>query len=485
VADREESGLYSPSFRVVLAVIEIGTKKENIQLSGVMMNSFRIRPISEEDINEVIESAGGRRAHEDADRRDKRGADYLLGNTVIELKGLDDNGLEKPERQVKLATLFKKHWPNRPVIVLDRNALPEVAIREYDRILEGPIKTAVRSANAQLKQSRLEILTAETSVLWVINNGYTAIDHDELIKLISNRVRNDTSDIDGVVVSGCYFHSDSFDSFFLWPITYITINLNKPFCMFDKLKLAWDDLANKRMTELMHLAPDKLSIKGPVVDTEFEIEGVMYVKPAPPIGKKSDFFSQGRPRKDSSGLDTCPPVATTFGDLSLQEWTLFSQAVLPSQWLGESYNEWLKRRNHVALTCSLQPFVSFPITWNDWTKWADSQSPDQDLSIHYFANDLFSQKIEELYRGSFERTIDTPLVSRYILVVTEEIGQDRANDISHIAEMSDLEEDLIVEEILIDKRMFHEYALMVACAYALAKKIDCVMWQKNLNYSWS
>jgi len=58
-----------------------------------------MRPISEAEIDEVIVAAGGRRAHEDAHRRVKRGADYVLGDAVIELKTLEGDGLEKPERQ--------------------------------------------------------------------------------------------------------------------------------------------------------------------------------------------------------------------------------------------------------------------------------------------------------------------------------------------------------------------------------------------------
>lgn len=79
-----------------------------------LMDHFRLRPISEPDIDQVVENAGGKRAHPDADRREQLGADYVLGNCVIELKALDDEGLAKPERQAKLAALF------RPLIPINR-----------------------------------------------------------------------------------------------------------------------------------------------------------------------------------------------------------------------------------------------------------------------------------------------------------------------------------------------------------------------------
>ncbi|MEG7168037.1 hypothetical protein V2A47_34460, partial [Pseudomonas aeruginosa] len=116
---------------------------------------------------------------------------------------------------------------DRPVVVLDRGSLPPPEQRNYDRILEGPIKTAISKAKKQLKQSRLEHEGTTTSIIWFVNNGYTALDHDALLTLIAHRVRNDTNEIDGIIVSGCYFHSDSFDSFFLWPFEYVPINLDK------------------------------------------------------------------------------------------------------------------------------------------------------------------------------------------------------------------------------------------------------------------
>ncbi|HHQ4389622.1 hypothetical protein [Pseudomonas aeruginosa] len=203
-----------------------------------VMDHFRLRPISESDIDQVVEDARGKRAHPDADRREQIGADYVLGNCVIELKALDDEGLAKPERQAKLAALFRPFNADRPVVVLDRGSLPPPEQRNYDRILEGPIKTAISKAKKQLKQSRLEHEGTTTSIIWFVNNGYTALDHDALLTLIAHRVRNDTNEIDGIIVSGCYFHSDSFDSFFLWPFEYVPINLDKDFPEFDDLHRA-------------------------------------------------------------------------------------------------------------------------------------------------------------------------------------------------------------------------------------------------------
>ncbi|KAF0163922.1 MAG: hypothetical protein FD157_2601 [Rhodocyclaceae bacterium] len=450
------------------------------------MEHFCIQLISEGEIDGVIVSAGGDRAHKNADRRDKRGADYILGDAVIELKILEENGLKKQERQARLASLFRSHCsPSRPVVVLDPNALPETARREFDRAMEGPVKNAVRSAKHQLRQSRTEFPSSSMSVLWIVNNGYTALDNESLTKLIVHRVTNDTSNIDGVIVSGCYFYSDTFDSFFLWPINYIPIRLDRPLAPFERLKAGWDALATKRMTALIQGQQDSDSTKGPVIDTEFDVDGVTYVKPAPPIGSKSKFFRNGRPRKNSTGLSRCPPVATIFAELSYEQWERFRQGLAYPPWLGNSFNEWQQQRARAERICELKPLVLVPITFDDWTIWAQEQPEGMDAPIHHYAHTLFEKRIQILLQTSRERTKASVLPSRYILVITEEIGQDRANDVSHIMEICEFSSGKQqVSEIVADQRMFHEHAVAVGCAHALARRIDVVMWQKDLRYAW-
>jgi len=182
------------------------------------VDTFRIQPLTENDIRTVVESCGGAVAHPDAHLRTQRGGDFIIEGAVIELKILDEDGLLKSERQVKLAKLFRDEGFTAPVVVLDRKNLSEEGKRAYDRIIEGPIKNAVASARQQLKQTRTERPETTLSVLWVLNNGYTALNHEELTALVAHRTRNDTSNIDGVIAGGCYFHSDGFDSFFLWPL---------------------------------------------------------------------------------------------------------------------------------------------------------------------------------------------------------------------------------------------------------------------------
>ncbi|PXA90454.1 hypothetical protein DMC25_07750 [Caulobacter sp. D4A] len=450
------------------------------------MEGFRIRPLAEADIERVVLAAGGRRAHLDADARELRGADFVLGDVVIELKALDEEGFEKPDRQRKLAALFAQHESGRPVIVVDRERLPETDQRAYDRIVEGPIKSAIKSARGQLAQSRIEIGETRHSVVMLVNNGYTALDHDELLALAERRARNDSSEIDGVIVAGCYFHSDGFDANFFWPMHYIPIRSQAVPTVFEALHAAWDILAEEAMTELVIKGHGALAHKGPVVDLAFEVDEVTFVKPSPPMGRKSDFFVRGRPRSDSSGLTHCPPVAQTYPRLSLADWTRMRKLLHQAPGLCDSFEAWLKQEQTAAeAAVPLQPFVTVPVTAAAWKAWAKAELRSANFTtLTTYAALQFELRARKLLAAAVEQTVSALRPTRYILALTEEIGQDRANDVSHLAVIDETDGGFRVEPILEDVRMFHEYALVLACAYAQARSVEAVLWRKDQTYGW-
>lgn len=450
-----------------------------------MLPTLTIRPISESDIDEIVRTAGGVRAHEDAHRRARKGADYRLNEAVIELKILEEDGLSKPERQAKLAALFQKVTPDCPVIVLDKNKLPESLHRDYNRILEGPIKTAVSKARVQLSQSREELDGTNASILMIINNGYTALRHEELITMAANRIRNDTAEIDGLVVGGCYYYSDGFDSFYLWPLEYVPINVSKPFD-FEALRAAWNSFSERFMTQLMQSPPGRASIRGPVIDQQFDVGNTTFVMPTPRMGEPSSFYYQGRPRQNSSGINTCPPVAIVQAEIGLDDWPKFQSAV--KNLAGQTYQQW---RKHLAekreVGSSLKPVVAMPVRFEDWIDWLEGKNLAPTMqSIHVFATDLFERAIRDTMERSIEWSENRVLPTRYVLLITEEIGQDRANDISRIAiARSSLNyEQPQIFPVTEDTRIFFEHALALAAAYAVRERIDHVVWHKNLEYGW-
>lgn len=451
------------------------------------METFRIRPLTEADIRAVIEECGGKVAHPDADRRAERGSDFILGGAAIELKLLDEDGLQKSERQSKLARLFRDEGFVAPVVVLDRGRLSEPGQRTYDRTIEGPIKNAIASARQQLKQTSAERPDTTLSVLWIINNGYTALNHEELAVLVAHRARNDTSNIDGVIIGGCYFHSDGFDSFFLWPLTYLPIRLDD-FPAYDTLHAAWQRFAESFMTKVVlgDVGPDPF--KGPVVDTQFELDGITYVKPAPPIGGKSDFFKSGRPRRNSTGLTECPQVALTFPRLSQSEWAKFRHGLREEPELRSDYQAWLRHEQGAREEgVPLRPFVRVPITFEGWRTWeSERKRPTRTQSIYEYANDVFQDLVQAMISSARETKEGSLLPSRYVLVVTEEVGMDKANDLSHIAIVRErVEGDREFKPLAEDLRVFHEHALALASAYAIAEEVGAVMWMRNRRYAWA
>lgn len=446
---------------------------------------FRVRALTEADLLQIVEAAGGRKAHPDADRRMARGADFVLGEAIIELKALDDEGLSKPERQNRLAALFQSVYPERPVVVLDRDSLPASGQRIYDRIIETPVKAAVASARKQLAQSRTEISEATVSILLVVNNGNTALDHDSLVSLVTHRVRQDTDAIDGIVVAGCYHYSDGFDSYFLWPMDYVPINLNARFASFPIFRKAWNEFANRFMTDLIRGKLAENPAKYAVIDTAFDVDDVTYVKPAPPMGKDSDFYVHGRPRHNSSGIERCPPVVLVFPGLNRDEWRAVHRAVKGDPGPLSSFESWQTHRNEAMQdSVALQPLVTVPVRASDWLTWCRDKelSPTLD-ALRRYAHRQFEDRVRPILDGAREQRSIVP--SLYVLCITEEIGQDKANDVSHIAVVREgLDGQRQIRPLAENLRIFHEHALALGAAYADEHGIDSVLWNKDLRYAW-
>jgi len=447
-----------------------------------------IRPLTEEIINEIVELAGGRRAHPDHDRRAARNADYVLGHAVIELKILDDEGLSKAERQAKLAALFTALDPERPVHVLDRERLDLAGQRSYDRTMEGPIKGAVKSAKGQLVQSRSEFPEAKRSILMVVNNANTSLDHDEIVEMAGRRARNDTDHIDGVVVAGAYLHSDGFDTIALWPIDYVPISLGQAFPEYEALRNAFHGYAERAMTDAIINGLSADMTKGPILDTAFEVDGKTFVKPAPPMGRSSDFYVNGRPRLNSTGSERSPIVGLTFPELDRNEWAKFRAYMPEDVSLGERFEDWVAEREEaISQGTQLKPLVTIPITFDAWnSSLNDGAAPRHFLPVREYANRLYQQAISSVIDGARDLEKTKVIPNRYVLAVTELIGQDQANDVSHIFLV---EQHLGAEPrqtaLVKNTRIFHLHACTLGASYAVKHGITSLRWKKVMTYAWA
>ena len=92
------------------------------------MNYMRIYRLTENNFDKIIEAAGGNRFIIDNNPEKQPNADYLLEDAIVELKFVEEEGLEKQERQQKIAALFSKCFPQKPVVVLDPKLLGETEI---------------------------------------------------------------------------------------------------------------------------------------------------------------------------------------------------------------------------------------------------------------------------------------------------------------------------------------------------------------------
>lgn len=450
------------------------------------MQAFPIRALVESDIDGIVEAAGGVRAHPDQDRREEVGADYVLGTTVIELKLLDEEGFGKPERQAKLAALFKGTQPGRPVVVLDEELLPQSELRKYRNAIEQPIKGVVAKAKRQLVQTRGEMPATTGSVLWIFNNGYTALDHETLEELAANRIRQDTSNIDGVIVSGCYYHSDGFNGVILWSCKYVPIRLDHSFPEFDLLQEKFQEFSNRFMTELMQQT-EPSGGKGEVRDLVFDVDGVRYVRPAPVMGSPSEFYVRGRPRANSAGGDGIPTVALIVPKLTRSDLETIAGVTQHSVGPLSSWENW-QRHVEAARQAALvtKPLVPIAVEAEAWLRWCADEDHIPSLeALNRFAHNRFDEQLLAIIDTARERKPGGILPSTYVLAVTQEIGQDKANDVSDVAVVRErLTDEPTIRPIAENLRIYHEHAAYLAAAYALSEGIEAILWSKNLRHSW-
>jgi hypothetical protein len=202
-----------------------------------------------------------------------------------------------------------------------------------------------------------------TRVLLLVNNGYGAMSHEEFKEVAFRRACNATHNIDAVVVAGLYYYSDTFDNYFFPEIDLFPIRIDRPFTSYDALVKEWQTFAQNFITRCWILGEKKLADERlPVQELSFELDGVTFIKPAPPMGKQSEFFVHGRPRKNSTGITTCPPVARTFPTFDAQTWRRLKEHLPGDDFFKASYTEWVRfqqDQERIVVT-STMPFV--PIT---------------------------------------------------------------------------------------------------------------------------
>jgi len=445
---------------------------------------MRIYKLTENDFDEIVLKARGKRLTNDDSREDQPNADYLFEDSVVELKFIEEEGLEKKQRRQKIAEIFKERFPNKPVVVLSTANLEDDKKLKYYQLLSTPIKTHIKKAAEQLKQADNNYPN-KTRVAILINTGYGSLYHEEFKEIAIKRATNDTQQIDSLVVGGIYFYSDGFDSYVLCPFDEIPINLNKRFTSFDKLNKEWGAFMNSFMTSVIRndrdIQPDRL----PVLEINFEVDDVKYVKPAPPIGVPSKFWANGRPRKNSTDIMTCPPVGIIFPKLDKANWKRFRERDTYDTAFRETYTKWLKfsadstEKNEDVL----KPFVNMEVSYDGFCeKYTEDEICFARLCEH--ATEVFQDKITKVINSAVSQTEFHLILPQYILLVVEEIGQDKVNDLSSIYHVKQSLGGEAVTPILENQKLFFEYGLCLASSYAIKYDMGQVIYSRDQKYMW-
>lgn len=175
-----------------------------------------IRPprFAEEFVDRIVVRAGGRRlTSSERNHENTRNADYLIQDCVVELKDMQEEGMEKPERQKKLAELFLRYYPDETEILIEPAILSPEDVRLYIQIVGSPIRERIKDAAKQVKATKAHLSqSALRGGVIVLNSGYYSIEIEQFEKLVHHSIRNDTTQLDFAVCISGSVSTDGFSS---------------------------------------------------------------------------------------------------------------------------------------------------------------------------------------------------------------------------------------------------------------------------------
>jgi len=449
------------------------------------MDYLRIYKLKEEDFDGIVQRSGGERLSNDESREKNPNADYLLGDAIVELKFAEEDGLEKQQRQRKIATLLNKYCLHKPVMVMDPKLLGNIGGKEYYKVMSTPIKKRIRKAAKQLRQTAQKY-KGNTKVLILLNVGYGSLNIEEFKDIAIHCVANHTKQVDRLIVGGIYHYGDKFESYAFFPFEEIPFNLNKRFSAFDNLKLNWDAFSNEFMTSVVLCNRENLPDRLPVVEIDFEIDGVKYVKPPPPMGP-SNFWPQGRPRENSTGITQCPPVAMTFPKMNKENWLKFKDIMPAETNLQNTYSDWLRFTNNESEANNkvLQPFVPVEIEYEAFSKNREIDKSDPTFrELCLYTNEVFDRKAKDFINSAIDKAKSNLILPAYIFLLVEEIGQDKANDLCSIycVRQSIGQQNSTI--ILENAKTIFEHGLALAASYAIKYDASFIVYERNQTYMW-
>jgi hypothetical protein len=249
---------------------------------------FPIPRITESFVDSIAQEVGWRRYLDvHTPNAGRLNADYLANNAVIELKIMEEEGLDKESRQAKLAKLFSQANPNASQIDLTFENTPDSIKRQVHAVVSMPIQSAVKKASRQIAHSAEDLgRHSDNGVLLMVNNGYSYLNAENFERLVVQRCWNDSSHIDYAFCVTIDYHQGDFDSYIFLTARCHTIRNEGTWAMADvvadRFQARFGDVMGQMMGDQMNpkLWRNRLP---PVTDILFEKTGVKYIRKAPEV----------------------------------------------------------------------------------------------------------------------------------------------------------------------------------------------------------
>ncbi|WP_338413438.1 hypothetical protein [uncultured Sphaerotilus sp.] len=249
---------------------------------------FPIPRISESFIDQVALDLGWQRTTDVyMPTKGRLNADYLAPGYVIELKILEEEALEKTERQRKISELYREHFPESFEVDIAFESAPQSIRRELERLVSGPIQTAVKKASRQIRETVEDTGRAgDEGIIIIVNNGFSYLNAEAFESLVTKRCTNDSSRIAHACCITVEYHQGGFDAFVFCTTRSRPIRSGTPWAHAEALREAVQARFNDAMTIMM---TDQMNPKlwsealTPVTDIVFEADGVKYIRRAPEV----------------------------------------------------------------------------------------------------------------------------------------------------------------------------------------------------------
>lgn len=228
--------------------------------------------ITELFVDQVVSDIGGERIPTD----DKNQiVDYLIGDWLFELKDLQEEGLQQPERQKKLARLFSRFAvPGLPVQI-NPSVLDENGRREFFDILSSSIQPQVKKASKQVRSTRglLNRDDLKGGIIY-LNTGYGSFAPDEFGPLVERYVRKDTTQIEAIFCVALWNQTNGFDSY----VFYRAYPEMPSIPVVSQLQEAFGKRFEEVMTQhVLGTLPTTAIYSAPLTPITFSIDGIDYV----------------------------------------------------------------------------------------------------------------------------------------------------------------------------------------------------------------